>query len=207
MKISRPNKREIRQAAIVDIARDAFFRFGFAGTTMSWIAAQAGGSKSTLWAHFSNKQALFTAVLDDLIARYAAAVMVPLPAGGAIRATLHHMASAIVQASLEPHIIALYRLVVGEADRFPELGQLFHERGPGRGQARLAAWLEQAMAAGQLRRADPMVAAQHFGALCQAGIFQRRLYGVGPVPGAAEIETEIQAALNSFIAAYAPLSD
>ena len=199
-----PRKRDLRHAAIIETARQAFFRFGFAGTTMSWIAAHAGGSKSTLWAHFTSKQALFTAVLDDLIERYAAAVMVDLPFNGEVVPTLHRVATSIVQTTLQPDIIALYRLVVGEADRFPELGQLFHERGPGRGQARLAAWLEDAMRAGHLRVSDPLIAAQQFGALCQSVYFERLLYGVAPPLTTREIDNAIDNAVDNFLRAYAP---
>ena len=54
-----------RRRAIVAIARDHFFEHGYAGTSMSAIAAALGGSKGTLWSYFRSKEELFAAVVDD----------------------------------------------------------------------------------------------------------------------------------------------
>ena len=61
-------KRELnkarKRAEIVDIATRSFFEHGYAATSMSAIAETLGGSKTTLWSHFSSKADLFTAVVD-----------------------------------------------------------------------------------------------------------------------------------------------
>ena len=57
-------RKEERRQAIVAVARSAFFRGGYGGTTMSAIAAELGGSKATLWAYFRHKEDLFDQMLE-----------------------------------------------------------------------------------------------------------------------------------------------
>ena len=56
----------------------------------------------------------------------------------------------------------LRRLVIAEAGRFPDLGRLFYERGPGRTIAALATAFQHLAACGALQADDPQTAAEHF---------------------------------------------
>jgi AcrR family transcriptional regulator len=53
-------------ARIVRQARAHFFSHGYSQGTMDEIAAELGMSKKTLYVHFASKEALMTAVIDDL---------------------------------------------------------------------------------------------------------------------------------------------
>ena len=55
---------------IVDMARDAFARQGFAAASTTQIAQQAGVSRGALYHHFEDKAALFEAVFTELVAEY-----------------------------------------------------------------------------------------------------------------------------------------
>ena len=59
---------------------------------------------------------------------------------------------------MQPQLMQLRRLVIGEADRFPELGRAFYERGAGRTVAALAAAFERLTERGLLRAPDPELA-------------------------------------------------
>lgn len=200
------DRKDQRRQHIVATARTAFFRNGYGGTTMSSIAADLGGSKTTLWSYFRNKQDLFTAVIDDMVERYGEALRMPLPADGDPAETLHRLAASLMKTIMQPEIIALHRMVTGAAGRFPELGRLLYERGPARGQARgqarIADWLAQLMQRGALRTTDPMTASRHFAALCQSGAFQRMLIGADGQPKPAELKSELDAAVDAFMRAY-----
>lgn len=188
------------------VARNAFLRDGYGGTAMSAIAAEVGGSKTTLWSYFPSKQDLFAAVIDDMVERYGEALHIPLPADGDPGETMRALARSLMKTLTRPQIIALHRMVTGEAGRFPELGSVLFERGPARGHARVSAWLTQLMDRGILRSADPLVAAKQFMALCQAGQFQKHLIGALKRVNAVELEAEIDQAVDTFLRAYAPLS-
>lgn len=58
-------KSEAKRQAILAVARESFTRHGFETTSMSAIASEVGGSKATLYNHFSSKEALFEAVMLD----------------------------------------------------------------------------------------------------------------------------------------------
>lgn len=201
---SAESRQELRRRTIVAAARKAFLRNGYGQTTMSAIAAAVGGSKTTLWTYYRNKHDLFAAVVDDLVERYGDALRVPLPATGDIAETLRTLGLTVMSTILRPQIVALHRLVTGEAGRFPELGRLLFERGISRGQARTAEWMAGQMEQGKLRVADPMIAAQHFVGLFQSGIYQRHLLGAAPAPTADEIRAEVDLVVAVFMRAYQP---
>ena len=171
---------------------------------MSSIAAAIGGSKTTLWSYFRNKHDLFAAVIDDMVDRYGEALRLPLPEDGDPAETMRGLARSLMKTLTRPQIIALHRVVTGEAGRFPELGSVLFDRGPARGHARVSAWLSQLMDKGVLRRADPLVAAKQFVALCQAGQFQQYLIGALKKFDPRRVETEIEQAVDTFLRAYAP---
>lgn len=199
-----PDRQEIRRRAIVAAGRKAFMRQGYGQTTMSAIAADLGGSKTTLWSYFRNKQELFAAVVDEQVERYGAALRLELPDDGDPAETLQLLGVSILTTILRPQIIALHRIVVGETGRFPELGQMLWERGAERGHRRAEDWLLGQMARGRLRTADARVAAYQFIGLCQSGSFYRHLLGGGERPDQAGIEAEVRLAVQAFLAAYRP---
>lgn len=195
-------RQEVRRRAIVAAARKAFLRNGYGQTTMSAVAAAVGGSKTTLWSYYRNKQDLFAAVVDDLVERYGEALRLVLPSDGNPAQTLTLLGVSIMSTILRPQIVAMHRMVMGEATRFPELGQLLFERGARRGKLRTAEWLAQQMEDGKLRRADPVLAAQHFVALCQSGSYQMHLMGACPKPRPDDVRREVEAAVEIFMRAY-----
>jgi len=126
----------------------------------------------------------------------------PLPADGDPVETLRLLATSLMKTIMQPEIIELHRMVTGAAGRFPELGRLLYERGPGRGHERIADWMARLMQRGVLRAADPVVASHHFSGLCQGGSFQRVLMGASSPPKAAEVKREIDAVIEVFMRAY-----
>lgn len=56
-----------RRQRLLQAARAAFLETGFAGTTMEGVARRAQISKVTLYKHFADKQALFEAVVRELV--------------------------------------------------------------------------------------------------------------------------------------------
>ena len=193
---------DARRKLIVATARKAFLRHGYGHTSMSSIAAALGGSKTTLWSYFRNKQELFAAVIDDLVERYGEALRMPLPEDSDPAETLQKLGESIMHTLSRPQIIGLHRLVVGEAGRFAELGQLLFERGMSRGQTRTAEWMRGQMERGTLRAADPLVAARHFVSLCQSGSFQQWLMGALPRLEADALKAEVREAVQVFMRAY-----
>src|SRR3546814_19110507 len=79
----------------------------------------------------------------------------------AVLPVLRRFCHVLITTLTSDPLLALYQLVIGEARRFPHLAQTFYERGPRRGKARLAVWMAEKMARGELRRGDPLQAVYH----------------------------------------------
>ena len=200
-----PGRREARKAdrrrAILDVAERSFVERGYADTSMSTIAAELGGSKTTLWSYFPSKEALFAAVLDSKIADFQQALDEALIPAGGTAAALTRFGRLLLRKVLAPGSVALHRLIVAEAGRFPTVGETFAKRGPDRVRARLSRYLADEMAAGRVRPGDSLVAARQFIALCQAGCYPDRLWRTGELP--LNLDDEVAVAVESFMAAWA----
>ena len=56
---------------------------------------------------------------------------------------------------MQPHLLRLRRLVIAELARFPALGRIFYDRGPGRTIVTLASIFDKLTADGMLSAEDP----------------------------------------------------
>src|SRR3546814_6157083 len=86
--------------------------------------------------YFPSKEALFEAVVDDIVDYYGAALQVELPVDEDVLPVLRRFGQVLMTTLTSDPLLALYQLVVGAARRFPHLAEAFYERGPRRGQAR-----------------------------------------------------------------------
>lgn len=193
-----------RRKAFVDAARELLFANGYSGTTMSSIASKVGGSKTTLWTYFPSKEELFAAVVDDIVGEYGTALHVDLPVDEPVIDVLTRFGNVLMAALVTTPLLSLFRLVVGEAERFPHLAETFYDRGPRRGKARAATWVAAKMARGELRQGDPMQVVRHFAGLCQSGIYQHAVLGLPEGRETHRLAAEVDAAVETFYRAWGP---
>ncbi len=191
-----------RRNHILDIAHEAFMQDGYSGTSMSRIAGLLGGSKTTLYNYFASKKELFVAVSDRECAKLLDRIFVVTEAAGDFRARVVDLARRTLGALLDEHSIASMRLIVAEAGRFPEVGQAAQELGLERGLDRLSAYFQQAIDAGEMRRADPHLAASQFLDLASGSLHRRRLWNVIANVSAEAITVEAERIANTFLAAF-----
>ncbi|WP_428678469.1 TetR/AcrR family transcriptional regulator [Sphingopyxis sp.] len=193
-----------RRKAFIDAAREAFFANGYAGTTMSSIASKVGGSKTTLWSYFPSKEDLFAAIVDDIVDHYGQVLTLDLPVDRPVPEVLRNFGNVLMTKLTSTPLLSLYRLVVGEADRFPHLAETFYDRGPRRGKARAAEWVAEKMARGELRLGNPMRAVQHFSGLCQSGLYQFAILGLPEGRDLDRVAAEVEDAVDTFYRAWKP---
>jgi AcrR family transcriptional regulator len=200
----REARREARRETILDVAARSFLEHGYAGTTMSGIAAALGGSKGTLWSYFPSKEVLFAAVIDRVTDAFRAQLSLILNPRDGVETALRRFSLEFLRKVTSPEAIALHRLVVGEVSRFPEIGPIFYERAPRQTQQLLAGFLGEAMDTGQLRRDDPLIAARQLTGLCMFGCHQQLLMAVIDHVSAEAIAADVARAMKAFMLAYAP---
>jgi AcrR family transcriptional regulator len=193
-----------KRRQILDGARQVFLAEGFDGASMGEIAKTAGVSKGTLYVYFDSKEALFeTLTVEEK--QGLAEVLFKLDADDPdVRSVLARLGTSYLNLMVNPEHISSIRMVIGAANKFPRLGQVFYEAGPCQGIARLKHYLDRQVEAGRLDIADTSVAAQHFLDLCQSGLMRRLLFAVGSRPSVEEIQTNVDHALRVFLAAYGP---
>ncbi len=89
--------------------------------------------------------------------------------------------------ALSPPALALHRVLVAEAQRFPQLIQLVNEAGASKGVERIAALIEREMRAGNLKIDDSRFAAEQFLNMVLS-VPQKRALGFGEALSPAELE-------------------
>jgi AcrR family transcriptional regulator len=194
--------RDVRRQAILDIARGVFMQDGFAASSMSSIAARVGGSKATLYNYFSSKEELFVAMVQDQCDRNHAILFDFDAGGGDFIEALRRLGERFVRLMISDEMLAMHRLVIAEAGRFPELGRTLYEAGPKRGHARLSAFLRDEMDRNGLRADDMDRAAAQLMDLCLTDLYRQRLWNVRGAPTAEEVRANVDEALRTFIAAH-----
>jgi len=200
----REARRRDRRGAIIAVARRSFLNNGYAATTMSSIAAELGGSKGTLWSYFPGKEELFAAVLRETTETYHASLIQLLDPAGDLGPTLLRFSHDLLRKVTSPEAIALHRLIAAEASRFPEVGAIFLELAPLHTRNLLAHFLEGCMERGQLRHADPQLAARTLIVLTLSGCHQQMIWGNSAPPSAEQVEADVAFAVDCFLRAYAP---
>lgn len=196
--LSRPKAKQLLAGA-----REVFLADGFEAASVDAIARKAGVSKATVYSYFPDKRALFAAVVETECRRQAVTIVDAYADTGDVHASLLAMARAYIGFITSPFAQAIYRVVVAESPRFPDLGRTFYESGPQLGAERLKAFLAHANAEGTLAVADLELAAHQFIALCRAERFDQCLFGIASPPDAAEIERLAAGAVTTFLARYA----
>jgi TetR/AcrR family transcriptional repressor of mexJK operon len=188
-----------------------FLRNGYLGASMDEIAALAAVSKQTIYKHFRDKERLFSEIVTSTVDEASDPVhneVLNLQDSGDVEADLRDLARRQLALVIQPRILQLRRLVIAEAGRFPELGRIFHERGPGRTIAALASAFERLDARGVLQLDDPHLAAAHFNWLIMSiPLNEAMLSGRDEPPAAADLDRYADTGVRVFLAAYGQSPD
>jgi AcrR family transcriptional regulator len=193
--------REERREAIMTVAREVFFEHGYSGTSMSAIAARLGGSKGTLYNYFKSKEELFEAQVRDLCGTAATFILASTAEGSPIE-TLALFGERYLAHLYSEQTIKLFRILVTESKRNPELGRMFYEVGPARGRKGLESYLQAAKARGLIESSDCALAADQFLSLCKGPAHLQFLLNLIPAPTPQEIRLHVERAVGAFMTLY-----
>ena len=99
---------------------------------------------------------------------------------------------------MAPDAIGLFRLIIAEGVRFPELARTFHRLGPDRTYAHLAAMLTVWRKRGLIRLDDPELAAMQFLSAVSGELHRRAMAGIIPKNFDAAIQRSIDHSVDIF---------
>lgn len=193
-----------KRAAVLDAAQACFLEKGYAGTSMDLVAAKAGVSKATIYSHFASKDDLFGAIIcrrcEDQVLGLGAMDGIP-QTGSDARQILTAIATHLMNMLLTPEVLEIYRMVIAESPRYPDLARIYWEQGPMRGKARIAELLAQMDRQGLLSIPDSWAATDRFVSMLRGEHFHRMLMGLPPHPTndmAATISDTVQVMLKTY---------
>lgn len=190
-----------KASLILEAAFELFLARGFDPVSTDLIAKTAGVSKVTVYAHFDSKEALFAQSLRRKCAEISDRIRIPDQYSGDKFETLRCLALSFVSIFQDDSGVAMYRLVVGEIHRFPQIALAFDAAGPSEMRGRLVRLLGQIVERGELKIDDLDLACDQFMALLTGRILLDRALGLPMLPQA-EIHRRVDAAIGLFLKGY-----
>jgi TetR/AcrR family transcriptional regulator, mexJK operon transcriptional repressor len=201
----REQNRIERERRFLQAALKVFSETGYSGATMDAVAIEAGLSKPTLYQYFDSKEALFSAMMNgerDVMLEF-----FQHPSGKGMVADLFGFAWDYADTVLRPDLLSLARLVIGEVQRFPEIGRTYQQAGPDRLLRGIMDYLDGRRAAGELAFDDAELAAQDLWGLILSAPRTRALYMPDALPSRSEIARYLNNGLRVFLKAYSTRPD
>jgi len=194
------------RAAVVEAARTLFLDRGYAGTTVEEMAAQAGLTKRTVYNNYPDKEALFRQIVAE-VTGYADAFARDLRqeftgiSAANLGDALDDLGRRLALGIVRPEVVAMRRLLIGEAREFPSLAVEYFDRAPGQVLEALASGFKRLQRAGVLRAADSRLAAAQFAYLVAGEPLDRAVL-VGTIPARRHLIAGAREGVRTFLARY-----
>jgi AcrR family transcriptional regulator len=188
---------------ILDAAAKVFLERGFEGASVDEIADVARAGKPTIYARFSGKEALFTAVMARTVREVTSSFESIVPRGATIEERLASIGVAILRKVLVVEMVGLIRAAVAEARRFPDVAASVSRMGRERWVEAVAQLLSELAEPDKLPvfAADRRAAtARHFIELTLLPMVMRALFGERLPALRAEIAPHVARTVVFFLA-------
>lgn len=189
---------EIRRSEILDAATEVFLENGYGGATIDLVVERAGASKGTVYSFFGGKDGLFAAIVEERVERILSAFGDPEVVHSDVRRALAHIAERYMEVAMAPDAVGIWRLIIAEGTRFPELARTFYQLGPDRTHAHLAGMLSAWRKRGLIRLDDPQRAAAQFFDSVGGDLHRRAMAGMLPKNLRDAIQRSIDHAVQIF---------
>jgi AcrR family transcriptional regulator len=165
-----------KQEQILQGAMRVFLSAGYSGTSMDRVSAVAGVSKQTIYSHFGDKQGLFKALMEWVTVANFHSVFCGEQLKGEPAVFLRCLGETFfTKVADNPDYLGLFRVIVSESERFPELAKLYTQTVIQQGRSLLS---EYFLSHPELKLNDPDAIAQiFFGSLVSHIVVQEMLYG------------------------------
>jgi TetR/AcrR family transcriptional repressor of mexJK operon len=201
-----PGRSARKRQTILTAGQQLFLSNGYQGTSMDQVAATAAVSKQTVYKHFGEKRELLFAIVTDALDSAAGSVrehILALADSTDLEADLTTLAGDYLRVVMQEPVVQLRRLVIGEANRLPELARLYYEHAPLRTLGLLADAITALHDRGLLNAPEPSLAAEHFAFLIVGRPIDQALFDGAPaVLDRVDVDSYARAGVDVFLAAY-----
>lgn len=195
-----------KRRAILSAAQSLFLTNGYRGTSVDQIAAGAGVSKQTVYQHFGDKHELLVAIVNETLGDTMTPILDRIAAladTADIATDLADLARDYISAVLQDPVVQLRRLVIGEANRVPELAQAYYEQAQGRSLNAFTEAFARLRDRSLLAIDEPALAAEHFAFLLIGRCVDQALFlGAESVRTDVDVVALAERGLDVFLSAY-----
>ncbi|HLB13968.1 MAG TPA: TetR/AcrR family transcriptional regulator [Burkholderiales bacterium] len=145
-------RKDARPGEILDAALDLFVEKGFAATRLEDVAQRAGVSKGTVYLYFDSKDDLFKAVIrSGMVRAIEEAEKLVTGFEGSSADLLRQIYAGWWQNIGGTKLSGIPKLMISEAQNFPELARFYYDEVIQRGSRLFARALERGVARGEFR--------------------------------------------------------
>ena len=153
--VKRERRKQARPGELLDAALDLFVEKGFAATRVEEVAARAGVSKGTLFLYFPSKEELFKAVVrENISGRFIEWNEEFAAFEGSTADMLGYCMTVWWDRVGATKASGITKLMMSEAQNFPELADFYQEEVIQPGQALIRRVLQRGVDAGEFRPLD-----------------------------------------------------
>ncbi|MCJ8295143.1 MAG: TetR/AcrR family transcriptional regulator [Colwellia sp.] len=194
-------KLSARGLLILDAAQNLFYHQGFDETSLAMIINEAGGSRRSIYNEFGNKQGLLMAVIQRQVKAQSetlTSINRDIPA----KAALNQVCFRFVQGMLSAELMSLFRLVVQQVVKFPELGEMIYQKGPMAGIVPLVDYLDWLVEQKELKIENSHFSAQMLIETAQGPLHTRSLLLPNKKTSDEEIKQQVAQAVDIFLKAH-----
>jgi AcrR family transcriptional regulator len=195
----RPEKTE----KILEAAGQLFREQGYGAVSMDQIARDAGVSKATVYAHFESKERLFAAIIENGCTAYAQGIVPEVKQLEDVREALTRISRSIENFLLAPKTLGIYRVIIAEGPRFPELAEAFVQNGPLPFLKLLSEFFDCANQRGLLSVPNTRLAAHQLVWLVRGPLYMRRILNLD-LPNEPSVDDVVNGAVEMMMKTYAP---
>lgn len=175
--------------------------FGYAATSMDAVADDAGVSKLTVYRHFGNKAALFSAVVERKCQEMLGPIDAGIGEGQSAREALINVGRRFVALITSEDAVRVHNVIVQERERAPELGTLFYESAVLNASERLAALIAELSRRGEMGPVDAAQAARDILALWRGQPVMHIELGIDRF-GTADLDRHVERVVDLFLKAW-----
>ncbi|MCP3726120.1 TetR/AcrR family transcriptional regulator [Paraburkholderia sp. CNPSo 3272] len=187
---------------VVDAASELFMELGFQATTMDKVAQRAKISKLSIYRHFENKEALFSAAMAAHCHRFAPQALFE-GVDGSAEDQLMAVGSTLLRTLLSPDVRSVEAMVLADKTNQKSLSKLHYEAGPAYVIAQIEALLRQLHAKAILNVPDALRSARLFAALFKGSdLLLIARFDEAKAEDDNEIQYYCRSAVTMFIAAH-----
>jgi TetR/AcrR family transcriptional repressor of mexJK operon len=189
---------EKKQTAILDVATRLFLERGYDAVSLDDILAIVGGSKATLYSYYGGKEGLFAATVQNSckckLASFQAVDVTDLDP----KAGLTALGRQFLRAISDPHGRSMFRAMIAEAERFPDLASAFFKAGPEATILVVRRHLDHWQRQGAIRRANTESLAIQFMGLMMGNFHLKALFGLVDTLTEREINAWVTRSVDLF---------